>query len=276
MNKLKRFSLPYLILLLVFIAIPMITMIALSFMTTEGMHFSNAVFTFANFSRLTEISVIVGLWNSLKYATIATLACLAIGYPLAYIFSRSKNKNGFLITLLLVLPMWSNILLRTNALGYFFSANNMITGLLSQIGINWSIDIKGTGLSVVIGLIMVYLPFMILPIYTVLDKIDTSLYDASSDLGGDPIRTFKKVTIPLSLKGVTTGIILVFLPCFSGFAVPRIMGNEKIVMLGTIIEDNFIYMDYNFGSLISMLLIFAIVIALFVISKVDKEGETLL
>jgi len=276
MNKLKRFSLPYLILLLVFIAIPMITMIVLSFMTTEGMHFSNAVFTLANFSRLTEISVIVGLWNSLKYATIATLACLAIGYPLAYIFSRSKNKNGFLITLLLVLPMWSNILLRTNALGYFFSANNMITGLLSQIGINWSIDIKGTGLSVVIGLIMVYLPFMILPIYTVLDKIDTSLYDASSDLGGDPIRTFKRVTVPLSLKGVTTGIILVFLPCFSGFAVPRIMGNEKIVMLGTIIEDNFIYMDYNFGSLISMLLIFAIVIALFVISKVDKEGETLL
>jgi spermidine/putrescine transport system permease protein len=276
MNKLKRFSLPYLILLIVFIAIPMITMIALSFMTTEGLHFSNAVFTFANFSRLTEISVVVGLWNSLKYATIATLACLALGYPLAYLFSRSKNKNGFLITLLLVLPMWSNILLRTNALGYFFSANNMITGLLAKIGINWSIDIKGTGLSVVIGLIMVYLPFMILPIYTVLDKIDKNLYDASSDLGADPIRTFGKVTIPLSLKGVTTGIILVFLPCFSGFAVPRILGNEKIVMLGTIIEDNFIYMDYNFGSLISMLLIFAIVIALFVISKVDKEGETLL
>ncbi|MCX5775451.1 MAG: ABC transporter permease subunit, partial [Firmicutes bacterium] len=133
--------------------------------------------------------------------------------------------------------MWSNILLRTNALGYFFSANNMITGLLAKIGINWSIDIKGTGLSVVIGLIMVYLPFMILPIYTVLDKIDKSLYDASSDLGADPIRTFKKVTVPLSLKGVTTGIILVFLPCFSGFAVPRILGNEKIVMLGTIIED---------------------------------------
>ncbi|MCX5775450.1 MAG: hypothetical protein NTV44_03710 [Firmicutes bacterium] len=94
MNKLKRFSLPYLIILIVFIAIPMITMIALSFMTTEGLHFSNAVFTFANFSRLTEISVIVGLWNSLKYATIATLACLVLGYPLAYIFSRSKNKNG--------------------------------------------------------------------------------------------------------------------------------------------------------------------------------------
>ncbi len=102
------------------------------------------------------------------------------------------------------------------------------------------------------------------------------MYDASSDLGGDPVRTFWRVTVPMSLKGVTTGVIMVFLPCFSGFAVPRIMGNEKIVMLGTIIEDSFIYMDYNFGSLISMALIFAIVLALFAIAKVDKEGETLL
>lgn len=273
MNKLKKFSIPYLAILLVFIAIPMMTMIALSFLKTEGMHFDGAVFTLANFASLKEISVLVGFWNSIKYAIIATVCCLILGYPLAYIFSRFKNVNGFLITLLLVLPMWSNILLRTNALAYFFSENNMISGLL---GIKWPWDIKGTGLSVVIGLVMVYLPFMILPIYTVLEKIDTQLYDASSDLGGDPIRTFFKVTVPLSFKGVMTGIILVFLPCFSGFAVPRILGNEKIVMLGTIIEDSFIYMDYNFGSLISMILIFAIVLALLAISKVDKEGETLL
>ena len=276
MNKLKGFALPYLIILIVFIAIPMMTMVVLSFVTSEGLHFTNATFTFANFANLGQISVLVGLWNSIKYATIATVCSLILGYPLAYMFSRLKIKNGFLLTILLVLPMWSNILLRTNALSYLFSENNMISGLLSQIGITWSFDIKGTGLAVVLGLIMVYLPFMILPIYSVLSKIDNQLYDASSDLGGDPVRTFTRVTLPLSLKGVTTGIIMVFLPCFSGFAVPRIMGNEKIVMLGTIIEDSFVYMDYNFGSLISMALIFAIVLALFAIAKVDKEGETLL
>lgn len=276
MKKLKKFSLPYLIILVLFIVIPMITMVVLGFTTTEGMNFSNMVFTFDNFVRLGEISVLIGLTNSLLYATIATVISLLIGYPLAYLFSRLKNRNGFLITLLLVLPMWSNILLRTNALGYFFSENNMIRELFAQIGIDFQINIKGTPASVVIGLIMVYLPFMILPIYTVLDKIDKSLYDASADLGGDPIRTFFRVTVPLSAKGITTGIIMVFLPSFSGFAVPRIMGNENIVMLGTIIEDSFIYMDYNFGSLIAMILIFTIVIALLVISKVDKEGETLL
>ncbi len=276
MNKLKGFALPYLIILLVFIAVPMVTMIVLSFVTSEGLHFQNATFTFANFANLAQISVLVGLWNSIKYATIATLCSLILGYPLAYMFSRLKIKNGFLLTILLVLPMWSNILLRTNALSYLFSENNMVSGLLANIGIHWSLDIKGTGLAVVLGLIMVYLPFMILPIYSVLSKIDNQLYDASSDLGGDPVRTFMKVTVPLSLKGVTTGIIMVFLPCFSGFAVPRIMGNEKIVMLGTIIEDSFVYMDYNFGSLISMVLIFTIVLALFAIAKVDKEGETLL
>jgi len=276
MNKLKGFALPYLIILLVFIAVPMVTMIVLSFVTSEGLHFQNASFTLANFANLAQISVLVGLWNSIKYATIATVCSLILGYPLAYMFSRLKIKNGFLLTILLVLPMWSNILLRTNALSYLFSANNMVSGLLAKIGITWSFDIKGTGLAVVLGLIMVYLPFMILPIYSVLSKIDTQLYDASSDLGGDPVRTFMKVTVPLSLKGVMTGVIMVFLPCFSGFAVPRIMGNEKIVMLGTIIEDSFVYMDYNFGSLISMVLIFTIVLALFAIAKVDKEGETLL
>jgi len=276
MNKLKKLSIPYLVVLLLFIAVPMVVMIALAFTETEGLNFTNATFTWANFEALGEYSFIMGVWNSLMYASLATIICLIIGYPLAYIFSRFKTKSGFMFTLLLVLPMWSNILLRTNALAYFFSENNMVTELLSEIGIVWSLPIKGTGLSVVIGLIMVYLPFMILPISTVLEKIDTSLYDASSDLGGDPIRTFFKVTIPLSMKGVTTGIILVFLPCFSGFAVPQIMGNGNIVMLGTIIEGDFIYMDYNSGSLIAILIVFVIIAALLVISKVDKEGETLL
>lgn len=276
MSKLKKLSIPYLVVLLLFIVLPMIVMIVLAFTETEGLNFSNATFTLANFEALGEYSFLMGIWNSLMYASLATIICLIIGYPLAYIFSRFKTKSGFMFTLLLVLPMWSNILLRTNALAYFFSENNMITELLSEIGIVWSLPIKGTGLSVVIGLIMVYLPFMILPISSVLEKIDRSLYDASSDLGGDPIRTFFKVTVPLSMKGVTTGIILVFLPCFSGFAVPQIMGNGNIVMLGTIIEGSFIYMNYNAGSLIAILIVFVIVAALLIISKVDKEGETLL
>jgi spermidine/putrescine transport system permease protein len=251
-------------------------MVALSFMKIKGMSFRGAEFAFANFSCLFEKSIATGFSNSLKFSILTTAFCFALGYPVAYIVSKSKIKNRFLIMAILILPMWSNMLLRTTALANIFLPNNVITSMLSKVGIHVSLNIKGTELAILIGMISTYLPFMILPIYTVLEKIDVSLLEASDDLGANKFWTFWKVTFPISLKGVATGIILVFLPSASGFAIPRILGDGNYVLIGTTIENSFNNSNYNFGSLLSLIIIIIITCALFFIAKVDKEGETLL
>jgi spermidine/putrescine transport system permease protein len=137
-------------------------------------------------------------------------------------------------------------------------------------------DIKGTGMAITVGLVLTYLPFMILPIYTVLEKMDYALSEASMDLGANPVKTFFKVTFPMSLKGVMTGIIMVFLPSFSGFAIPKILGSGNWIFIGTLIDSNFIYRNYNFGSVLSLIMIALIFSSIFIFNKFDKEGETLL
>jgi spermidine/putrescine transport system permease protein len=169
--------------------------------------------------------------------------------------------------------MWSNLLLRTEALFNLMQSNNILTSIF---GTGLGIDIIGTPPAVIIGLVFTYLPFMILPIYTALEKIDYSLEEAALDLGLTPIEKFWKVIFPLSLKGVATGSILVFLPSMSGFAIPEILGAGNILLIGNVIEQAFRNMDYNFGSLLAIVILLFILGALLTVSKVDKEGETLL
>ena len=145
-----------------------------------------------------------------------------------------------------------------------------------RIGINFSIGIKGTPLAVLIGLVFTFLPFMILPIYTALEKIDYSLEEAALDLGVTETKKFWKVIFPLSLKGVVTGSIMVFLPCLSGFAIPEILGKGNIVLIGNIIEQSFRNMNYNFGSLLAIIVLVFILGSLLTLNKVNKGGETIL
>jgi len=277
MNKeFKILAKPYLVWLFLLAILPILVMIVLSFMFSEGLSFEDSFFTFSQFSMLTESSTLVAFRNSIVYATITTVISLVLGYFVAYNVFKSKFKNKFLVLVIFILPMWSNLLLRTEALGNLMEHNNIITDLLSRIGLNISIGIKGTPLAVVTGLVFTYLPFMILPVYTALEKIDYSLEEAALDLGLTPLQKFWKVIFPLSLKGVATGSILVFLPSMSGFAIPEILGAGNILLIGNVIEQAFRNMDYNFGSLLSIVILVFILGALFVVSKVDKEGETLL
>jgi spermidine/putrescine transport system permease protein len=177
---------------------------------------------------------------------------------------------------MLILPMWSNLLLRTEALGNIMEHNNILTDLLSRTGITLSIGIKGTPLAVLIGLVFTYLPFAILPIYTALEKISYSLEEAALDLGLTETKKFWKVIFPLSLKGVVSAAILVFLPSLSGFAIPQILGKGNIVLIGNVIEESYRNMNYNFGSLLSIIILVFILGSILIISKTDKEGETLL
>lgn len=252
-------------------------MFILTFFKSEALNFSNASFTFENWTRLvTDYSVLVAMKNSLLYGGIATLIAFIIGYPMAYILARSTFSNRLVILVLIIIPMWSNSLLRSYALANLLGEQSIVNDLLNQINLNFVWDIKGTGTAIVVGLVLTYLPFMILPIYTVLEKMDESLLEASKDLGASPIKTFFKVTFPLSLKGVTTGVIMVFLPSFSGFAIPKILGNGNFVFIGTLIDSSFTYRSYNFGSVLSLVIILFIFGSMFLVNKMDKEGETLL
>jgi spermidine/putrescine transport system permease protein len=252
-------------------------MFFLTFIKNEALNFNNATFTLTNWTNLfNNLSVKVGLVNSFKYGTIATIVSFLIGYPTAYILAKSNFSNRLVILVLIIVPMWSNSLLRNYALANLLGETSILNDLLSRMDLSFVWDIKGTGMAITVGLVLTYLPFMILPIYTVLEKMDYALSEASMDLGANPVKTFFKVTFPMSLKGVMTGIIMVFLPSFSGFAIPKILGSGNWIFIGTLIDSNFIYRNYNFGSVLSLIMIALIFSSIFIFNKFDKEGETLL
>jgi len=263
--------------LIILVVFPLLMMILLSFMKTTAMSFTNATFSFESWNKLfTDSAIRTALANSFRYAFLATVIAFFLGYPMAYILAKSPFSNKLVILVLTIIPMWSNSLLRTSALANLLSADSIVNDLLNLIGLSFVWNIRGTGLAIVVGLVITYLPFMILPIYTVLEKMDPLLHEASMDLGSNKAKTFLKVTFPLSLKGVATGIILVFLPSFSGFAIPEILGNSRIIFIGTLVDSSFLFSNYNYGSLLSLVIIILILGSMFLFNKVDKEGETLL
>ncbi|OED29270.1 ABC transporter permease [Acholeplasma laidlawii] len=274
----SRLSTPYIVWLFILALIPIVVMLFLSVTTTQGLSLDGLTFNSSFYQSFFERSITTAFFNSIYYAILTTVISLLLGYLVAYTVFRSKFKNKFLVLAIFILPMWSNLLLRTESLGNLMNENNLITDILSKL-LNTNVSfpvIKGSGLAVVIGLVLTYLPFMILPIYTALEKIDYSLEEASLDLGLTDLQKFMKVVLPLSLKGVATGSILVFLPAMSGFAIPEILGSGNILLIGNIIEQSFRYMDYNLGSLLSIMVLLIIFLGIFVVAKVDKEGEMLL
>ncbi len=273
-HHLDRMAKPYLIWLYIFAVIPVILMIFMMFVDAEGIKFNGMEATITNFQILTEKSTIIAFWNSLKYSVITTIICIFFGYLVAYYLYKSKIKNKYLVLLLLILPMWTNFLLRINALASVFKANNILTDLF---GINgYGLDIIGTDFAIYLGMVFTYLPFMVMPIYTSLEKIDPLLHEAALDLGMTDFKKFWKVVFPLSSKGIVSGAIMVLLPCLSGFAIPKILGDGNITLIGNIIEQNFINMNYNLGSVLAVLILVIILGSILIINKVDKEGETLL
>lgn len=276
MNKFKKLSIPYLIWMSVLILLPILILIIMSFQTTKGIRIFEGTFTFNNFSRVFSHEILKRFGLSFLYSMVATICCLIIAYPVAYTIAHSHFKHKFLILMLLILPMWSNTLLRTKGIASLFMDGNVIRSIFEKINIHLpSLDWYGKPIGVIIGMVATYLPFMIFPIYNAIEKIDDSLYDASDDLGANHFKTFWKVTFPISLKGVTTGIILVFLPCATGFGVVELLGEYGLI--GTYIQAEFSSPEsYGTGALVSLVILVVISGALLIVGKVDKEGETLL
>ena len=181
-------------------------------------------------------------------------------------------QNKYLVLLLLILPMWTNVILRINALASIFLPQNILVDLFHLPGLN----ILGTGWAILLGMVFTYLPFIVLPIYTSLEKIDPSLEEAALDLGVTNFIKFWKVIVPLSVKGLVSGSMMVLLPCISGFAIPKVLGSGNIPMIGYEIEQNFITMSYNQGAVLAIILLIVILGSILLINTLDKEGETLI
>ena len=271
MKRFRFFSIPYLVWMILLVVIPLVAMFILSFLDMDGLSFSGAKFTMGNFAILRDTMYIKAYWNSFRIAIISTVICFLIGYPVAYFVAKSNIRNKMGVMMVLLLPMWSNIILRIYAWEKLFIPNS----ILNSIGI--SLDLLGSEAAIIIGTVTTYLPFMILPIFTVLEKMNRSLVEASMDLGANRVRTFFKVVFPMSGKGVFSGCVMVFLPAATGFAVPYRLGAGSINMIGTIIEDKFkMDYDYNLGSLLSIVLVVVVMGVMLIMSKVDESGETII
>ena len=276
-KKFARLSTPYLYWLYILALFPALFMFVLMFLDIpEGLDISNGLkFTLENFKQLSEPSTLIAFGNSFLYAFIATILSIIFGYLVAFRLFRSKFKNKFLVLVILILPMWTNILLRTESLAGFLNSNGNV--VLSLLGIESAeFDLLGTPFAVIFGLFVTYVPFMVMPIFNSLEKIDKSVEEAALDLGLTETQKFFKVILPMSSKGIVTGSIMVFLPCLSGFAIPEILGRGNIVLIGNVIEASFKNMSYTIGSLLAVIILVVILLSIFIVSKIDKEGETLL
>lgn len=238
-------------------------------------HIKDVSFTLSNFSMLADHTFLKAFGRSIFYALIATICCVLIGYPIAYIISSLKIKHKYLLLLIFIMPMWTNMLLRIQTINNILSENSILSNLL-----HISIDLTNyKSLKIIMVMTFVYLPFMILPIYTVLEKIDSSYVEASFDLGAGAIKSFVKITLPLSFRGVASGIMMVFLPAAMGFTIPQIVtnGDPNYRMVGQLIESRFksSHPFFNVGSLWSLIIVIFVLGSLYLLSKIDAEGETL-
>jgi spermidine/putrescine transport system permease protein len=272
MKRFRLLALPYAVWMVILVVFPLLIMVALAFLDIQGLDFSTATFTFSNFKATFDKTYFEVFLRSMGYAFITTIICIVIGYPIAYIISKLKPTVSFIVLLLFILPMWTNMLLRIQSLNMLLLPEGFMKNVF---GI--SINLSGSTFSVILAMVVIYLPFMIFPIYSVLEKQDPLLIEASQDLGASEFKTFRKVTLPLSLKGVASGVIMVFLPAATSFTIPEIMSRGKLVLIGTIIEQKFKSgSNYGTGSLMSLFLIAFIFIAIFISNKLDKEGATLI
>ncbi len=271
MNRLKFLGIPYLIWMILLVVIPTLIITFIGFTDYNLYKHTGGSLDLSNFDMFSNVIVITAIENSIKLSFLATLICFIIGYPVAYYLSNLKTKYKTFIVSLIILPVWSNMLLRIIAFEIVFFPNS----ILNMFGI--SIDLIGTDIAILIGMTSMYLPFMVLPIYTVLDKLDKRLIEASSDLGASKLQTFTKVIFPLSLSGVVSGVIMTLLPAMTAFALPERLSGGKTLLIGNVIE-NYVFKntDLNAASVISFVLLIVIVFMFIQLLKADKEGETLI
>lgn len=270
MKQFRSMSYPYVVWISVLIVIPMLLIIAYSF-TVEGTAFFQGQFTLANFARFFSDAVFIQvLLRSLRVAILTTIVCLILGYPAAYAIARAGKRSTFLI-LVITLPTWINMLVRTYAWVGILQDDGLLNHLLGLFGIG-PIQMMYTDFAVVLGMVYNFLPFMILEIHTSLSKMDPSFLEAASDLGANRTQAFVKVTLPMSIPGIVSGITLVFLPAVSSFFIPKLLGGGQYVLIGNVIESQFLTSgNWSFGSALSLIMAVIIMLSMFLTRRIDRN-----
>ncbi len=263
---LERFAaVPHTVWALLFILAPLLFVVYFAFTDTYGN------FTFDNITMLSGYTHIFLL--SICFALIATTVCLLIGYPLAYIISQLSPRKQKLLVVFLMLPMWISLLIRTYSLMAILDNGGLLNSLLETIGLA-KVKIVGTSGAVILGMVYDFLPYMVLPIYTSMSKLDRRYYEAASDLGCNSIKTLFRVTLPLSLPGVISGITMVFVPSISTFYISQKLGGGSFDLIGDTIERQFKNVStYNIGAAISLVMMILILISVAVMNRFTDEDE---
>ena len=261
---------PYVVWSAIFIVIPLLLIVFFSFTSKVDGRF---VFSFENFQRLFEPIYFTVFIRSIWLAVLSTVSCLILGYPIAYIISKLPIKRRNMLILLFILPMWMNFLLRTYAWMAILGRDGLINTLLGYIGIG-PIKMLYTDGAILLGMVYNFLPFMVIPIYTVLIKIDKNLVNAAYDLGANKAQAFRKIILPLSIPGIISGITMVFMPAVSNFVIPSLLGGGKYMLVGNLIEQQFTTIgNWNFGSALSIFMMILILISMAFMSQYEKNGK---
>ncbi len=269
MNKLKRQLLagPYLVWIIGFIVLPLIMILYYAFFDENGN------FTLQYLSNITTPINMHAMILSLELGLAATVICLLLAYPLAMILNNLKIKNQSLIVFIFMLPMWMNFLLRILAWKLLLNKNGVLNTMLMSLGLD-PVMILNTPAAVVFGMVYEYLPFMILPIYNSMARIKKDYIEAAHDLGANDITVFFKIIIPLTLSGIISGVVMVFVPALTSFAVSELLGGGKVLLIGNVIEESFMQgMQWNAGSSLSLVLMIFVMVSMTIMNIFDKDGE---
>ena len=271
MKQFRNMVYPYVAWIAVMIVAPMLMIVLYAF-TTAGNDVTTIRFTLDNFARFFSDQVFLDvLWRSLFIAVITTIICVLVGYPIAYAIAQRSEKSNMFWVLVITMPTWINMMVRTYAWVGILQDGGLINSLLGLFGIG-PFKMMYTTFAVVLGMVYNFIPFMILQIHTSLTKMDKSYLEAAADLGANKVQSFLRVTLPLSLPGVLSAITLVFLPAVSSFFIPKLLGGGQYVLIGNVIETQFLTSgDWNFGSAISLIMAVIIMISMYITRKVDTD-----
>ncbi len=268
-NKLSQRLLasPYLAWAAIFIIVPLCMVFYYGFTDKTG------AFTISNLTAIMSAEHAKALWLSLALSFISTIICLVLAYPLAMILSNMNVSQNSFIVLIFILPMWMNFLLRTLAWQTLLEKTGVINNILTFLHLP-TLNIINTPYAIILGMVYNFLPFMVLPIYNSLTKIDANVIDAAKDLGANNLQTFFKITLPLSVPGVISGITMVFIPALTTFVISKLLGGSKILLIGNVIEEEFTQTgNWHLGSGLSIVLMIFIIINMIASAIFDKDGE---
>lgn len=273
MKRFSQIAIPYIVWAAVMLVLPMV-LIAVYSVTQPGNSIVSFTLTLEHYVKFfTDADFLIILWRSLWIAVKTTVICLLLGYPVAYYISRCNEKTQNILVFCITIPMWINMLVRTYAWIGLLSEGGAVQRILGFFGLG-DTELLYTEGAVLLGMVYNFLPFMILQINTALCKMDYSLLEAAADLGANPVQTFRRVTLPLSLPGVINGITLVFLPAVSSFFIPKLLGGGKYFLIGNVIENQFITVgEWNFGSAISMIMAVIMMLLMMCVHKIEKRNQ---